>query len=236
MTLRWGWLVVALSLCSGTVLARCPTPAGQVERSDAERLKFLKTELVAEGNRAWNWSIAWATIYAAGTVGQVAPIPLIVPSDQVEWWVGAATTAVGIAFVAFDPLEVIDAAPRFEKRTTQPADICAVIAEGEGLLERGAAHEALGRRWFIHALNVVFNVGVGLILGLGYGHWVAGAVNFAIGVTLGEATILTSPNRLVSAWSEYQRGELGQAATPVSFKVFPMIRSDAAGLGVALTF
>ena len=163
-------------------------------------------------------------------------MPLIIPQDQVEWWVAAATTAVGVAFVAMDPLEVMQAGPGYAQRAETPADVCALIAEGEGLLERSAAHERLGTRWFIHAANVVFNIGLGLILGLGYGHWVAGAVNVALGVAFGEVTIFTSPTRLISAWSEYQRGDLGADPPPVSFRVFPMVLPGGAGVGVALGF
>ena len=111
-----------------------------------------------------------------------------------------------------------------------------MISEGEGLLERSAEHETQGRRWYVHAANVVLNIGLGLILGLGVGHWVAGAVNFALGVAVGELTILTGPNRLISVWKEYQRGALSDSAFPVTVRVVPMLRPNLAGIGLAGNF
>ncbi len=233
--MNFRWLVVGVWMLAAASMAQtCPSREGTAVRSDEARLKFLRTELLAESRRAYNWTLAWGLIYGGLTVVQIAAVPLIIPQDQVEWWVAAATTAVGAAFVAIDPLEVMQAGPGYAARAQAPSEVCAAIAEGEGLLERSAAHEKLGTRWFVHAANVVFNLGFGLILGLGYGHWVAGAVNVALGVAFGEVTIFTSPTRLVSAWREYQRGELG--AEPVSFRVFPMVLPGGAGVGVAIGF
>jgi len=229
------WLGLGMVLCSAPGFAQtCPPTAGA--RSDQARLQFLSAELLAESHRAHNWTLGWGATYGLLTLAQVAVVPLIIPPDQVEWWVAAATTAVGVAFTLVDPLEVREAGPGYAMRAADPGDVCALIAEGEALLERSAAHERAGTRWYIHAANVAFNLGVGLILGLGYGHWVAGAVNFALGVALGEATLFTAPTRLISAWGEYQRGELGPTAAPVSWKVFPMVHPSGAGVGFALAF
>src|SRR5687768_18340834 len=46
-----------------------------------------------------------------------------------------------------------------------------------------------------------------------------------------ELTIFTSPHRLISAWSEYQRGDLGE--TPISYRIFPIVHPTGAGLGLA---
>jgi hypothetical protein len=230
-------LVVVL-LAAPAVAENCPSRAGApaATRSNEARLKFLSAELRDESARAYTWRHAWAMTYGVLTIVQIAAVPLIIPVDQVEWWVAAATTAVGAAFVIIDPLEVLEAGPPYAQRAPAADDVCAVIAEGEGLLERSASEETTSRRWYMHAANVVFNLGIGLILGLGYGHWVAGAVNVALGVAIGEVTIFTSPNRLISAWSEYQRGELGEKPSPVAFRVFPLVHPGGAGLGVSLTF
>ena len=232
--------LVALLAGAEAFAQRCPARAIQAQgRGDLERLHFLSGHLAAESARGDTWTHAWAATYAGLTVAQLAASPLIVESDKIEWYVGAASSGIGLAFVVIDPLEVIDAGPSYARRAgwaTDPQEICALIAEGEGLLERSAEHEALGRRWYMHAANVVLNIGLALILGLGVGHWVAGAVNFALGVAVGELTILTAPNRLISAWSEYQRGELGEAAAPVGLRWVPMIRPNAAGLALAGSF
>ncbi len=215
----------------------CPTVNDvAAERSDQARLHFLSAQLLAESHRANTWAMAWGTTAAVLTVGQVAAVPLIIPQDRVEWWVGAATTAVGLGYVSAGSLEVMSAGPDYARRANRPTDVCALIAEGEGLLERGAARESVGNRWFNHAANLAVNVGLGLILGLGYGHWVAAAVNFAFGVALGEATIFSAPSRLITAWKDYQRSELGPENSAVSFQVFPLLSPQGAGIGLALSF
>jgi len=214
------------------LLASAPAVA---EPCDEAKLKFLARELMDEAGRARSWSLAWANIYGVATVGQLAPIPLIIRQDQVEWWVGAATSAAGLAFVAMETPSVVEEGPRFGARATSATrDTCALIEEGERLLSRGAQQQAASRRWTMHAANVLVNVGFGLILGVGYDHWVAAAVNFAIGAVFGEVTLFTLPSRLISAWAEYQRGGLEPA--PVSFQLVPLLRPDGAGLGLAGTF
>ena len=231
--------MLALALWAAPSLGqRCPERPGSsaAHRSDAARLKFLSSELLAESNRAYTWTHAWAATYGILTIGQILAVPAIIPADQVEWWVAAATTAAGISFVLIDPLDVRDAGPGYAQRAANPADLCAVIDEGETLLESSAAEERSSRRWYIHAANVAINLGFGLILGLGYGHWVAGAVNVLLGVAVGEVTIFSAPSRLISAWAEYQRGELGAAPAITSFRVFPLLLPGGAGAGFALTF
>ena len=71
----------------------------------------------------------------------------------------------------------------------------------------------------MHAANVLVNVGFGLVLGIGYDHWVAGAVNFAIGVVFGELTIFTMPLRL-----------------PTTLRLVPLLRPDGGGLALGGTF
>lgn len=224
-----------LLLASVAAAQTCPSRAGAAVRSDEARLKFLSSQLAAESARARTWTLAWGATYSVLTLAQVAVVPWILENDKVEWYVAAATTAAGLAFTIGDPLEVLEAGPAYAARAAAPADLCAIILEGEGLLERSAHHEARSRRWYIHGFNVGINVGIGVLLALVYDKWIAGLVNIAIGVALGELTILTSPTRLISAWAEYQRGELGEAPQ-VTFNVFPLVTPQGAGLGVALRF
>lgn len=224
---RW-WLLGVLAFAAPSMAQTCPSREGTSvgARSDAARLKFLSAELLGESRRMHTWTTAWGLTYGALTIAQIAPVPLIIPQDQIEWWIGAATSAFGLAVIALEPIEVQPLEPG--------GDVCALIVEGERRMERGAVQEGNLRQWYAHALNVALNLGLGLILGLGYDHWVAAAVNFAVGVAAGELTIFTAPNRLRSAWAEYQRGELGEQ--PIAFHVFPMLHPGGAGIGFALSF
>jgi hypothetical protein len=209
------------------------------QRCEPRRLEYLKRHLAAEARRGDNWAHAWAVTYTGLTIVQLAASPAIVESDKIEWYVGAASSALGLSFVLLDPLEVIEAGPDFARRAGWAHgndEVCALIAEGEGLMMRTAQQERAARGWLMHSLNVAANIGLALILGLGVGHWVAAAVNFAVGVAVGELTIFTAPSRLISAWSDYERGALDDAPPSVSVRVVPIIHPDGAGLGLALTF
>jgi hypothetical protein len=63
----------------------------------------------------------------------------------------------------------------------------------------------------VHVGNVVLNAGVGLFLGLGYHHWVAGALNFASGAAIGEVIIFTQPTNVVDGLRRYRDGALDEA-------------------------
>lgn len=188
-------------------LAACPAPEGMATRTDAARLQFLKRELGSASVTSARWNAVWGPTYAVTAIGQLVPVPWILQNDKIEWYVAAATSAVGLAWVLRESAEVVEAGPAF---VAKEGDVCALIVEGEALLARGAAHQAGVRAWYAHGLNLVINLAIGLGLALAYDKEVAGAVNVAIGAVLGEVTLFTAPKRLVSAWEEYQRGGVSE--------------------------
>ncbi len=234
--MRAALLMVLVSLPSVS-FADCPQPEGAkpgstATKPDAERLKFLSQHFEAESAAATRWTMGWGAAYGVFTITQLAIAPLFPEHERLDWYWGAFSTAVGVAFSIIDPLEVLYGGPVFAKRaaTVQPDETCALIAEGERMLVEGAAHEVSGMRWYVHLANVLFNAGIGLVLGLAHNRWVSGAINAAVGVAIGEATIFTSPQGLISALDEYRTGT---GATKVSFHVVP---SAGPGLGVMLRF
>jgi hypothetical protein len=70
-----------------------------------------------------------------------------------------------------------------------------------------------------------------LLLGFAYGHWTSGIINGAVSIAIGEATIFTSPNQLISGWEKYRSG--GGASPAVTFHVTP---TAGPGLGVLMRF
>lgn len=233
--------------CSLVALAEpCARPPGAsslgvVAQSDEERLRFLSQLLEEESRRAHTWTLGWGATYGVMTVAQLAVMPLFPKVElengkptqpQSDWYWGAVSTAVGVAFTLLDPPEVLEAGPIFAQRAraVTPEGTCALIAEGERLLEAGAEHEQGGVQWYIHAANVLFNVGLGLVLGLGYERWTSGVVNTLTGAAIGEATIFTSPTQLVSGWKKYR---LGEAPPAVTFQVVP---NAGPGLGLLVRF
>jgi len=211
-------LLLAAALMPASVLAQaCPAPteAGPVlgSRSDAERLTFLRRHLQDESARVKTWRGAWGTTYAVATLGQLVAAGAVGVEDRPDWLWGALSTAVGVGFTLLGTPEVMDDGEAFAAKASPPGpQDCVLIAEGERLMLKDAANETDNVEWYWHAANVVFNAGMGLILGLGYGHWVSALVNFLVGALIGEGTLLTQPTGLASAWQQYLGGSLGAQA------------------------
>jgi hypothetical protein len=226
---------MTLALLLAAALAQsCPVPPeaapALAARADAERLDFLRGRLEAEASRVTVWRGAWGATYALGTLGQLAAAGAVATEDRPDWLWGAASTAVGVAFTIIGTPEVMDDGPDFARRSAAPgSDPCALIAEGERLLLKDAGNETAGVQWYWHVANVVFNAGMSLIVGLGYGHWVSALVNFLVGAGLGEGTLFTQPTALEAAWQGYLAGGLGPSVRAPG----PSLRFGQLGLALA---
>lgn len=230
-------LAVLLSCSSFASAQTCDRPKDSASssvaaQSDEARLAFLSQLLLEESGRAYAWRLGWGATYGALTAAQLAVMPLFTREEQPDWYWGALSTAVGVAFTVLDPPEVLTAGPLYAQRAkvVPEGERCKLIAEGERLLEQGAAHEQDSVAWYLHVGNVLLNVGVGLVLWLGYQHLTSGLVNAAVGTAIGEATMFTSPTHLISGWKKYR---LGEAPPAVTFHVIP---TAGPGLGVLMTF
>jgi hypothetical protein len=205
---------------------RCPPIAGGapvLEQVDpALRLHWIDAHLARTAHRARLWTWGWGTGLVVATVANLAPLAFVSPDQRIDWYVGAGTTLIGIVPLLIAPLDVVgdSAALRAKVTAADPAgDLCPLLADAERTLARDAQNQADGRRWWMHAANVALNVGVGLFLGLGYHHWLAGGFNAVSGIAIGEAIIFTQPTSSIDDLASYRGGALGGA--------------PAAGLGVA---
>lgn len=230
-------VVVALACASVAQAQNCERPPdasaqGVAAQSDEARLAYLSKLLHEESGRARAWMGFWGGTYGLLTIAQLSLMPVFTREEQPDWYWGAASTAFGLAFTLLSKPDVQDGGPIYAQKVSAaaPADTCALIAEGERMLELGAANEASSFQWFLHAGNVLFNVGLGLILGLGYGHWQAAVINTVVGTAIGEANILSSPAHLISGWKRYRTGEKPPAVT------FHVIPTAAPGLGLVMRF
>lgn len=230
-------ILAMLLLVSTTAVAECPLPAtasGSLHgRPAAERLRYLSRALDADAASARTWGLAWGTVYGVGTLGQIAAMPLLGPEDQKDFVVGIASTAVGVGFTILGLPEVMADAPAFAARAAGGGDECELLAEAERLIVKDAANELSGVTWYLHAANVAFNLGLGLVIGLGFGHWLSALINFVTGAAIGEGTIFTLPTALNGAWARYLSGDLGPPA-PTAVQLIPV--PVAGGMGLALRF
>ena len=173
------------------------------------RLRFIDDHLARTAHRAQVWTWGWGIGIGVATVGNLVPLLFVAPEDRIDWYVGAGTTIVGVVPLLIAPLAVVgdarDLGTRLAVRTPTD-DVCALLADAEGKLARDAKNQSDGQRWWLHVGNVLLNTGVGLFLGIGYHHWVAGAFNAIFGSAIGEAIILTQPTSSIGDLQTYRAG------------------------------
>jgi hypothetical protein len=204
---------------SPPVPGRCPAMAGGAaaleDLAPAVRLQWIDAHLARTAHRAHLWTWGWGAALAVGTVANLAPLAFVSPDHRIDWYVGAATTVIGIVPLVIAPLDVVDDSAALRARMPGAdftGDLCPLLADAERTLARDAQNQAAGRRWWMHAANVALNAGVGLFLGLGYNHWLAGAFNAVSGAAIGEAIIFTQPTSSIDDLATYRTGALGGAS------------------------
>jgi hypothetical protein len=216
---------------------RCPAiqdgAAVLADIDPAFRLHWIDAHLARTAHRAHLWTWGWGAALAVGTVANLAPLAFVAPDQRIDWYVGAGTTLIGIVPLVIAPLDVVgdSAALRAKVAAADSAgDLCPLLADAERTLLRDARNQADGRRWWMHVANVALNVGVGLFLGLGYHHWLAGGFNAVSGAAIGEAIIFTQPTSSIDDLATYRSGALaGAVAGAPGF-------ARSTGLAVATTF
>jgi hypothetical protein len=231
-------LVLASSARSGAVECAVPAAAApSLAHIDAgERLRFLQGALRHGARRARIWSWAWGSGYATLATLNLALLPVYPDSKRVDLYVGAAASAVGVLAVAAVPLKVMRDQRWFDARVRGGGDVCALVADGERLLARDAASEAFGKSVLIHVGSFAFNVGLGLLLSVGFGHQQAGVIDSLAGMTLGEIMILTQPADSVKALARYRRAELTPTPPRAAWRLFPVFAPDRSGFAFSLSF
>jgi hypothetical protein len=230
--MRLRFSVVLVVLGPALAAAQCPAPSGAraelASRPVSERMGYLSRALDTDAANTRTWRLAWGTTYALGTLGQIIPMPLLGPEDQKDFVVGVLSTASGVAFTLIGTPAVMEDAPLMAARVAAGGDECALLADLERLVVTDAANEMSCVAWYMHAANVAFNLGLGLIIGLGFGHWVSALINFVAGAAVGEATLFTQPAALDGAWKSYLDNSL--TSSPSAVRLSPL------GGGFALAF
>lgn len=204
------------------------------------RLRFIDVRLRSEAHRARIWSWTWGLSYGALTAGQAVPAFLVDDrGTRIDLAVGAVSSAFGVALLVVMPLEVMADSDLLAERLAHlapGADPTALLADAERMLASAADDEAFGVSLWLHAGNVAFNVLVGLVLGLGFGRWESGAISTGIGIAVGEAMILTQPDRLRDDLARYRAGQLDPAPPAISWRLAPLAFPSGGGLALGGSF
>jgi hypothetical protein len=209
---------------------------GSVEAE--ERLRFLQAGLRAAARRARIWSWGWGAGYATVASAELVAAQFVEPDLRPDAYVGAAAATIGVLAIAIVPPKVMGDQRRLDRRLADARpdeDRCALLADAERYLLRGAASERLLHGWFTHVGNAVVNLAVTFTLGFGWGRWATGAPAGAIGATVGEIQIFTAPRGSIELLARYRRGDLGAPPSPTA-RWFVAPLADGWGLQAGLLY
>ncbi len=196
--------------CAGAT--ECPAPTAALAGVDAEtRLRLVTDAFRREVRDTDIWSWSWGSTYVAASAAQGITAALIRDrATRIDLTVGALSAGFGALTLYGLPLRVT--LPLVDRAWTREPDLCRRLARAEATLADVADRQRLASSWIPHVGNVLFNVGIGLILGLGYGHWKSAGLSSGIGIVVGEANVLTQPHRLPDVLERYREGRLEERA------------------------
>jgi len=246
IALLCGVVVCMLTAGRAPGAGTCPAMSGAdpalAARDADERLDFIRERLAGEALRGRVWNDAWSISYGLLTVTQLVLVPVFEDAGpRADLYVGAGSSAIGLAALVILPLEVMSDNVELEQQLSEKGDqpdLCAVLARAEGLLLSAAENEDQGVSFWMHAASALLNIGAGLILGLGFDRWESGAINAAAGIAIGELMILTQPDALPGDLQRYRLGEFESSGDEqtVSWALLPGFSSSGGGLRFVLSF
>jgi hypothetical protein len=241
-------LPIALMLlaASSARATQCQAIAGgspTLAAIDAEtRIRYLDHRFHREAAFGRIWSGTWGGIYGALTIGQLALLSSAnTAADKAQNIVGASAAFIGVLAISIIPLSIEMDQIHWRKelaRSTPQDNQCALLADAERILLRGADSEEFGISPLVHVGNFAINVAAGMIVGLGYQRWdLAAAITFP-GIAVGEVQVITQPVGLIEDLRRYRAGDLGPRETRWlgRFAVAPMVGRDHSGLMLAGSF
>jgi hypothetical protein len=216
--------------------ATCPGETPALASVDSEvRLRFLLDAFDWEIRNVDAWSWTWASVYAAAAVTQGAIIPFANQGVRTDLAVGTVSAGIGSLTLFALPLE-ITLPLRSARRAGQDIDPCQRLARTEAALATGAGHEALGSGPLPHVGNVLANLAIALILGLGYDRWKSAAISAGVGTVVGEANAFTQPHRLPGVLERYRAGTLASSSAPIQWSVALGTVKDAWSASLQMRF
>jgi len=207
-------LAAILTVSAAARAARgCPIPAvaepSLASIDPVRRLDFIDAHLTSAERRARVWTYGWVGGIGAAGIGSLLAVPFVASENRVDWYTGAVSAGVGVATLVIVPPAVLDAGPALRAKIAgwaPGADVCPLLLVAEADLVRVARDEERQGRWYVHLGNLLFNVGLGLFLGVGFHHWKAGAINAGVGTAVGEALIFTRPSAAIDDLATYRAG------------------------------
>lgn len=239
VAVKGGACAVVLCLLAGVRPAfcgTCPVPEGAAAALSARdveaRRLFLGQAVASEASAARSWLLGWGLGHGALLSGNLVLAEVGDRSARPDRIVAASAAGVGLLATQLGRHGALRASRQLEALA---GTSCAALAEAEAAFVQLAEDDRRTTAWYMHAVNVAFNVGMGLILGLGYDRWGPAALQMGVGSAVGEALILTRPTAAIDALARYRAGEL---SPPSSARVVPLLVATPGSvlLGAAATF
>jgi hypothetical protein len=204
-----------------------PVSAALDERDPGERTTFLQGRIETAAGRSRIWAASWGAGLGALTIGQLAIAPFVPREERIDFWVGAGASGIGaLSRAVFVPIVLRER--RRLARLPASASACERLAATERAVAVAARGERQGRALWMHGLNLAYNAGVGLVLGLAFRRSVAGHRLAAMGAVVGEVMIVTQPVVMVRTLEHYRAGAL---FGPGTWRAHPMVLQGGGGLG-----
>jgi hypothetical protein len=217
--------------------AVCPAPeaAPAVASIDSEvRLEYLTRAFDREVRDIDTWSWTWGGIYTAATIAQGTALGLTTNhATKIDLTVGTIAAGFGALSLTLLPLKLtLPMRSASDAATQKPLgeDPCLVLADAERTLVRVEKDQAFSTGIVGHIGNVAVNLGIALILGIGYGHWVSAALSGGIGLAVGETNAFTQPHHLAEVLENYRSGRLDPTTPQLSsWSVVPVVSPSMSG-------
>jgi hypothetical protein len=193
------------------------------------RLSFIRSRIDVGARRSTAWSAVWGSTFGALGITQLAIVPSVDKNTRVVLYVGAASAGIGVLTRAILIPRVILERRRLRRMSTRLSG-CELLHAAERSMVASAKSERRGRHILLHLTALGYNVGLGLLLGLGFDQPVSGNRVAAMGATIGQVMLVTQPTTMVEALEHYQKGELRPSKW--SWSTQPLVIPGGAGLAI----
>ncbi len=237
-------LVVTAALLLEAPAARaadCPAFAGSeaaaLDQLDAERrLNYLAVAFDQEVQGLHTWSFAWGSLYAVVGAAQLGVLGWTKdPGTKIDLSIGTASAGFGAVTLFLLPMRLMQPMANARAQWNNP-DRCALLAEAERAMVQVARDEAFGKSWLAQSGNVLVNLGLVLISGLGFHRWKEGLISGGIGLVVGETNLWTQPAHMGAKMRAYREGKLTPPAPPSWFLGAAPLTGQYPGMALAMTF
>jgi hypothetical protein len=241
--MRFARFVLPLLLIATPALAQeggsCPLPARATPElaayDDFDRYSFLRDRIHQSATHAAIYMGGWATVYGATAVTQFALIPAADAETRKDRILGGSAAAFGMIFALVPPRILIEDG---RLRSAESIGVCGDIARVEAALDASIRDEDFANSPLMHAGNFLFNMGLGLIIGVGFHHVDVAILTATSGVFIGEVQFYTRPHTSRADLDDYLNGALHPRSVGSRFNwaAAPIVRPDGGGMSFALTF